>query len=121
MYPLAQQVKAIATPSSTRTIAMSTFALSFNIHYDDTYSDRYGSLMAEVRKCSKIWAETTSFCLVQTAESLTAFESRLYLSKFAPSKDRMLVIDVSFDSAIARGKIDYPSTLGSMLPGIAIK
>jgi len=102
---------------------MATYAVSFNIAYDSSasYSERYDSFMAEVRKSSKVWAETTSFCLCETSEAIEDFELRLYLSKFSPSKDKLLVLDVRYDASIARGKIDYPSTLRSLLPAVVVK
>lgn len=101
--------------------ALATFAITFSFHYDSTYNDRYSSFMAEVRKCSTVWDETTSFALVETTETLEALESRLYLSQFSPSRDKMLVINVSYDAAIARGALSYKATLQTLLPGIAIK
>lgn len=77
--------------------------------------------MAEINKCTKVWSETTSFCLCETSETLQAFEIRLFLSKFSPSQDKLLVMDVDYDSAIARGKIDYPATLRSLLPLVSVK
>lgn len=102
---------------------MATYAVSFNIAYDSSvsYSERYESLMDEIRKCPTVWMETTSFCLCETNETLESFQRRLYLSKFSPTKDKMLVIDVRYDNAIAQGKIDYPATLRSLLPSVVVK
>lgn len=100
---------------------MATYAVSFDIKYDKTYSDRYSSLMDEIGKCSRVWDETTSFCLCETAETPEAFERKLFLSNFNTITDKMLVMDVRYDDAIARGKIDYPATLRSLLPSVDVK
>jgi len=100
---------------------MSTYAVSFTIDYDATYVERYDSLMSEIRASGKIWAETTSFCLVDSNETLENLERRLFLSRFSPTRDKMLVVDVSLDRAIARGAIEYPATLRSLLPLVEIK
>jgi hypothetical protein len=116
-----RRVKAVAIVRKAH--AMATYAVSFNIAYDSaaSYSERYGSFMEEIRKCSTVWAETTSFCLCETNETLADFETRLFLSKFSPSRDKMLVMDVRYDSAIARGKIEFPATLRSLLPLVEVK
>ncbi|VVT04749.1 hypothetical protein [Erythrobacter sp. EC-HK427] len=102
---------------------MATYAVSFNIHYDtaNSYNERYESLMDEIKKCPKFWLETTSFCLCETNETLETFERRLYLSKFSPTKDKMLVLDVRYDDAIARGNIKDQMTLRSLLPSVVVK
>ncbi|MGB6080213.1 MAG: hypothetical protein WBF99_12215 [Xanthobacteraceae bacterium] len=100
---------------------MATYAVSFDLKYDDTYSDRYDSFMKKIRESRKIWYETTSFVLVETTFSLSDFEQGLYLTLFSASKDKMLVMDVSWNNAIARGPIEDKKTLSELLPGIQIK
>ena len=100
---------------------MTTFAVSFSISYDQSYATRYDSFMTEIRRYGRVWAETTSFCLVETQENIQDFERRLYLSAFAPSSDKMLVLDVRFNSAIARGHIADPTLLSGLLPLCEIK
>jgi hypothetical protein len=95
---------------------MPSYAVSFEIHSDATYLSRYTSLMEQVREHPSVapWMETTSFVLVDTEESLEAFAHRLYFgSKLIDSKDILLVFDPARSSAIARGPIEYPATLGS--------
>ena len=100
---------------------MFTYAVSFTIHSDSDHSRRYTSLMSEIRKSGKVWAETTSFCLVETIEQIADFERRLYLTDFLPSRDRLLVLNVQDDVAIARGDIQYPSLLRSLVPRVQVK
>lgn len=99
---------------------MSTYAVSFRFESDATRGERYESFMEAIRK-TKTWVETTSFCLVETSETISAFEIRLFLTKFNLTRDTMLVMEVGHSDAIARGKVDYPATLGSLLPKIDIK
>jgi hypothetical protein len=102
---------------------MATYAVTFDLKYDtsESYGARYASFMEAIRKCSSVWTATTSFALVQTSEALEDFERRLYLTRFDVTKDQMVVIDVSYDSAISRGAIKEPQKLASLLPGIVQK
>ncbi|WP_374833897.1 hypothetical protein [Paenochrobactrum pullorum] len=100
---------------------MATYAISFNLKYDDSYSTRYDSFMKAIRSFPTVWEETTSFALVESSRSLEEVERLLYLTDFSVSKDKMLVINVTSDACIARGKIDYPSTLRKLMPSIVIK
>lgn len=100
---------------------MATYAISFCLAADSTYSERYQSLMDVVRSFPTVWEETTSFALVESSLSLEEVERLLYLSKFSPSNDKMLVINVTSDACIGRGKIEYPYTLGKLMPSIEIK
>lgn len=100
---------------------MPYLAVSFHLDYDSTYTDRYASLMKAIRSCPKVWEETTSFAIVETTEKIEDFERRLFLTDFKPSVDTLLVIDVSYDTAISRGKIRDPKTLKELLPGLQAK
>lgn len=100
---------------------MTVYAITFRLEHDETWSDRYDSFMDAVRACKTVWAETTSFCLVETDETLEALERRLYLTQFSTFKDTMVVIQVSYDAAVARGKIKDKETLRNLLYGIDIK
>ena len=55
---------------------------------------------------------------MSTTEALEELERRLYLTQFSTSMDKMLVIDVSYDSAISRGDITEKEKLTKLLPGI---
>jgi len=102
---------------------MSTFAISFDLKYDtsESYGKRYTSLMAAIRACPTVWSATTAFCLVETSETLEALERRLYLSQFDATKDKLLIINVSYDSATIRGLNTDLATLRKLLPGIQEK
>jgi hypothetical protein len=102
---------------------MTTYAVSFDLKSDTTYDDRYKSLMAEIKKgTQRTWEDTTSFVLVDSAETLSGFESRIYInSSFDASKDKLLVMDVTGNSAIFRGKTTYPHTLSTLLPKVVQK
>lgn len=97
-----------------REIAMYEYAISFEIKADDTYGERYTSLMEEIRKTpnASVWTETTSFVLLRSAETIDDLEHRLYYnSKLNSAKDILLVIDHISSFAVARGPIEYPATL----------
>ena len=101
------------------------YAISFDIKADATYSDRYTSLMNEIRKTPgdpSIWSETTSFVLLESDEKIDALESRLYTkSKFDSTRDKIVVVDHLNSVAVARGPIQYPATLKSHFKSCVIK
>ena len=83
---------------------MAVYAVSFELKQDDTYSDRFTSFMAEVKRTKPWWAENTSFVLVQTPEDIDTFCTRIYFnSTFDPTKDRYLVLDTSVRFGRMRG------------------
>lgn len=102
---------------------MATYAISFQIKYDsgDNWGERYNSLMAAINSCSKVWSETTSFCLVQTNETLTELERRLWLTKFDATQDILFVVDVSYDSCTIRGATKKRATLKELMPALQEK
>ncbi|NVD45838.1 hypothetical protein [Qipengyuania atrilutea] len=101
---------------------MPIYAVSFEIKNDASYNDRYQSLMKQIRACEMHWEETTSFVLVKTGESLSDFETRLYvLSQFSHIRDKMLVLQVSGDDGVFRGVNNMPSTLALLMPNVVQK
>jgi hypothetical protein len=49
---------------------MAVFLVSFEIRYDHTYQERYRSFVKEVQKSSPWWAESTTFIVVETNETI---------------------------------------------------
>ena len=94
---------------------MTSYALSFEIQSNSTYSDRRKSLMDRVRYhhgSAGYWDETTSFVLFQSGSSLSDLAFDLYINtKINASTDILLVFDPAQSSAIARGPIKYPGLL----------
>ncbi len=98
---------------------MGVYAISFRLHEDPTRSSRYDSLVEQIGKCATVWDETTSFALVETSESLSELEHRLYYkSTIIASKDLLLVLRLSDDPAILRGEDRIPSTLRRLRPRV---
>ena len=96
---------------------MATYAISFEIKSDATYNVRYQSLMRQIHLCSSVWAETTSFALVQSVESLAALELRLFTrSQISHLTDKLLVLNVSNLPGVFRGFNTMPLTLGALMP-----
>lgn len=100
---------------------MATYAISFKLETNSTYSARYTSLMEQIRACESCWTETTSFALVSTAETIDQLEHRLYYKSLVTSTDILVVLNVTGDTATIRGINDYPHTLRGLLPGIIQK
>lgn len=100
---------------------MSTYAISFHLEYNSTYTERYTSLMAAIRQCAKVWEETTSFAIVETHETLDTLERRLWLSQFSSATDILMVIDISYDSCTIRGAAKKRAILKSILPQVQEK
>jgi hypothetical protein len=85
---------------------MAVYAVSFDLEYDSAYQERYVSFMEQVKKGGEWWADTTSFVVVRTSETIDSFCSRIYTqSSFNSTKDLYLVTDVEKLSARIRGKI----------------
>ena len=101
------------------------YAVSFDIKADSTYSERYTSLMDQLRKTPGspgLWSETTSVVLLRSDETIEELEHRLYYSsQLSSAKDKLLVIDTHSGVAVARGPIAYPATLAAHFKSCAIK
>jgi hypothetical protein len=85
---------------------MSLFAITFRIHEDSTYQERYDSLVKEIKSeaTDKIWDETTSFFLIKNDKSSKTLCNDLYLhSSILESKDILLVINLSQKGYDQRG------------------
>jgi len=95
---------------------MTVFTVSFSITFDDSYSQRYDSFMEQVKQGGKWWAETTSFVVVQTDETIDAFCSRIYVkSDFNATKDRYLVLDANAKDGRYRG-VNTDDDLFTLIP-----
>jgi hypothetical protein len=87
---------------------MSIFAISFRIHEDATYAERYDSLVKGIQGHSrgKYWDETTSFVMIESADSANTIANGIArMSTISPDKDLMLVINLSHSEYFAVGKI----------------
>jgi len=84
---------------------MAVYAVSFDLEYDSTYQDRYTTFMEQVKMGGAWWADTTSFVVVRTGETIDPFCTRIYTqSGFNSAKDLYLVCDTEKLSARIRGK-----------------
>lgn len=98
---------------------MSVFAITFRFKDDSDRDKRYASFM-EYFEGKIVWEETTSFVLLETTESVSQVASSLYLTSFSPSRDKLLVIDVTDATASAKGDIKLPNRLKRLLPKVVI-
>ncbi len=98
---------------------MARYAVTFRIHSDATYTERYTSFCDKVREgAAKWWAGTTAFYAIQSNEALDAFCSRIYLhSKFDASKDLFVVINVETGAGRVKGKVT-DRDLFAAFPGV---
>lgn len=77
---------------------MAIFAVTFRIHDDDSYRDRWSSVVDAIRAetTSTYWEEPTSFALIESGKSSAdVADSIKNNSKLAPSKDLLVVINLS--------------------------
>jgi hypothetical protein len=97
---------------------MAIFAISFRIHEDSTYEERYESLIEQIKKeaIDATWEETTSFFIIESNETASkSLCDRLYnRSDILESKDILLVINLSAKGYAQRGA-QYPNTLDSLM------
>lgn len=98
---------------------MENFILTFRIKADETYQDRYDSLLEQlyaIAPSPKVWEETSSFVAFEYSGSLDDVHTRLYLySKFSSTKDTMVIIDLTNRRKIAAGVVKYEATLDRCL------
>jgi hypothetical protein len=77
---------------------MAIFAVTFRIHDDDTYQERWLSAVSAIRNetVSEYWEEPTSFALIESDKTSEAVADSINNnSKLAPSKDLLVVINIS--------------------------
>jgi hypothetical protein len=86
---------------------MSRYAITFRIHADDGYSDRYESFTDQVKKgVTYWWAGTTSFYAIQTTEALDDYCRRIYVhSDFNATKDVFVVVNIETGTGRSKGPV----------------
>jgi hypothetical protein len=96
---------------------MAIFVISFRIHEDTTYQERYDSLVERIKKeaTGSTWEETTSFFIIESSKSSRSLCDDLYNnSQIRESKDVLLVVNLSAKAYAQRGA-PYPNTLDSLM------
>ena len=85
---------------------MYVYAVSYALKPDDGHAERLERLMVELARTSNgmVWAETPSFALVQSNESLDVLADRIWLRGMAAT-DTVLVFDHHSNMAVARGPV----------------
>ncbi len=97
---------------------MANFIVTFRLEDGTDYRERYDSLMEQLAIVSNggSWDETSSFAGFTSSKSLEEVYSALYLeSRFSPSKDTMVIIDLTNSKKKTCGLIEYPNTLSTCL------
>jgi hypothetical protein len=76
---------------------MAIFAVTFRIHEDATYNDRYVSVINAIQSLtiSTYWDEPTSFFLVESTMSSADLANAIDVNSSIASKDLLLVINLS--------------------------
>lgn len=77
---------------------MSIFAVTYRIHDDASYNERWESVVAAIRHetTSTYWEEPTSFALIESGKSSEQVADSINAnSKLAPGKDLLVVINLS--------------------------
>ena len=99
---------------------MAVFAISFRIHYDSTYDDRYASVVDAIKYEAQgdYWDETTSFFLISSDKASKDLAFSIYaLSKLAVSKDLLVVLNQNYKGASYAGTL-HDRSLVKLLPHI---
>lgn len=97
---------------------MAIFDLTFRIHEDASYSERYESVVEAIKRCchGPYWDQTTSYFLFDNPASAEAIAEWIdQNSKFAPSKDVLLVTNLSTKSYKAIGSIQNRNVLDTLM------
>jgi hypothetical protein len=84
---------------------MPVFAVSFRIKQETiagkTYEDRYNSTVEAIKKVGRFWGDTTSFYLVNTAETERIFLERLRSEcELDPKEDQLTVVAASIPEGV---------------------
>jgi|ERR1700722_8163500 hypothetical protein len=96
---------------------MAIFAVTFRIHEDANYDDRYQSLVKQIESesVSSTWDEPTSFVLVESKKNSQELCDALYYgSSILESKDMLLVVNLSKKGYAQKGS-KYPNTLDAFM------
>lgn len=98
---------------------MANFILTFRIKSDDGYQDRYDSLLEQLYAIAPrpgVWEETSSFVAFEYDGTIEDVRQALYFqSSFSPSKDTMVIIDLTNRKKVSEGVVSYTATLDCCL------
>jgi|GEM_PF-1728387 len=97
---------------------MAIFDLTFRIHEDATYAERYESVVAAIKRCchGSYWDQPTSYFLFENPTSSTAIANWINNnSKFAESKDVLLVTNLSQKDYTAIGNVKNRHILDDLM------
>ena len=97
---------------------MAAYVITFRLKQDATYSDRWSSIVAAIKKeaVGATWDETTAFFALNSAKSADAIASSIYVgSSMDGTKDTLVVVSLSKNEFATRGEVAYPATLASIL------
>jgi hypothetical protein len=98
---------------------MAMFCITFRIHEDAGYSDRYDSTIEAIKNCchgDEYWDEPTSFFLFEKPS--TSGKIAQYIdtkSDFDPSKDLLLVTNLTQKGYATIGKVRERETLKRLM------
>jgi hypothetical protein len=98
---------------------MAVFALTFRIHRDAGYDDRYASTVEAIKSCchgDEYWDEPTSFFLFENPSTSAKIAEWIEAnSDFAPSKDLLTVINLTQKACAPKGNVREPQTLKRLM------
>lgn len=81
-------------------MAYRTYIIGFAIKSDETYQQRYNSLMTLIDEVGLKWKEPTSFVSVHVNETLSELSHRLFMkSNLITHKDVLIVVDTQTNQA----------------------
>jgi hypothetical protein len=97
---------------------MAIFTITFRIHQDSGYSDRYNSTVDAIKKVchGDYWDEPTSFFLFENPSSSAKIAEYVVAnSEFAPDRDVLLVTNLTQKACAPAGKVKKPQTLKKLM------
>lgn len=97
---------------------MAVYAVSFEIKYDSTYSERYKSLIDKINEIAtgNVWDETTSFVAFNSNLKIDEVHHALYFGTDLLGDDKLLILQPTGGSYRQRNA-KYPSILKGILEG----
>jgi hypothetical protein len=97
---------------------MGIFCITFRIHEDASYSDRYNSTVEAIKNVchGEYWDEPTSFFLFENPSTSAKIAEYIEAnSQFAKDRDLLLVTNLSQKAFATDGKVKKPQTLKNLM------
>ncbi|MEQ8645347.1 MAG: hypothetical protein RIB50_19955 [Marinovum algicola] len=99
---------------------MATYIVMFRIEFDESYSERWDSVVSAIRREAIdgiTWEEMTSVIVIKSQKSAEDLARDIYVnSSFDVAKDKLVAVNAGTGEAAKRGTIQSSETFRRMFP-----